>query len=703
MQQEAARLRAAVGRLETTGGLNKAVPSDFLGLCRQHGAWVMVRRVDVARHAALARELRAVEAKIAAAGAADAAPTPAPAVDPGMVAYRTRMEAKAGRLRAELARLDDPHRGHPAGNPDHCNLCRMTGGRPPVCRPDPARREALAGALRWVEERLAAALALPAGGRLLVVLVGCVAQKRPAELDERGRAREWPAADVYTSPLWVKRRAYAERQAPGAWAILSARHGLLRPDEPIAPYDATLGELSVRERDGWGHHAAGDVLDFGPGHALRVELHAGEPYCRELVGRLERAGAEVVRPVRGLAIGQQLAWYREQEAGAIDAPPAAGASSTTDSVLTLKCQNGEDAEMPQQATAQAPTGADVPRLEQEAARLRAALAGLEHVHASRQPVDPGQVGVRRERGRWVVVQLGRDYELYQALARELADVEAALTAAGGPLTPAAPAPTVSDVDQRTSQLLAVLESSWAAIRRQYPEVPAAVMVVAAGSDRRQGLFKWGHFAALRWRRRQVDGEEGGGAPAALPEVLVAGEGLERPALEVFGTLLHEAAHGVADVRQVRDTSRDGRYHNRRYRAIAETMGMDVEEMEPYGHARTTVHPETAALFADQVEELAAALVLFRIAEAAPGRRRRTTAGGAGDDGQDQDDGTRAGEDRDDREDDEDGGRRRDYNLVPALCACDPPRRIRAARSTLAAGAITCGVCGADFEAAEPDA
>src|SRR5205807_3351023 len=106
----------------------------------------------------------------------------------------------------------------------------------------------------------------------------------------------------------------------------------------------------------------------------------------------------------------------------------------------------------------------------------------------------------------------------------------------------APARVRVGADQRTSQFLAVLESCWSAIRRQYVEVPAAVVVVAAGSDRRQGLFKWGHFAALRWRPRPVEGEEGGAAaPAALPEVLVAGEGLERPALEVLGTLLHEAA------------------------------------------------------------------------------------------------------------------------------------------------------------------
>jgi uncharacterized protein DUF6884 len=526
--------------------------------------------------------------------------------------YRERMEQEAARLRAALRRLETTSGQHRAVAPDFQGIRRAHGAWVTVRRFDQARYDTLARELRAVEARLAAALAAPPGGRRLVVLVGCVATKRPAELDERGIARRWPAADVYTSPLWARRRAYAERQAPGAWAILSARHGLLRPDQPIAPYDATLAELTPRERQGWAHSCARAVLDHGPAHALRVEVHAGELYWRGLAAELERAGVEVALPVRGLAIGQQLQWYRQQEEHAA-AARAATSSPTPSSPLTLKCQNEEDAAMPQPTAAQAPAGADVART--------------------------------------------------------------------------------------TSQLLAALEACWAAIRRQHPEVPAAVLVVAAGSDRRQGLFKWGHYARLRWRPRPVEGAGGGGA-AALPEVLVAGEGLERPALEVMGTLVHEAAHAVADVRQLQDTSRDGRYHNRRYRQVAEELGLEVEEMAPYGHARTTMRPQTAARYAAQVEELAAALVLYRVAEAAPQRRRRTTAAGD-EDGQGQDDGTRAGEDLDDdQEDDDERGRRRDYNLVPALCACG--RRLRIARSVLAAGPITCGLCGADFEAVEPD-
>jgi hypothetical protein len=231
--------------------------------------------------------------------------------------------------------------------------------------------------------------------------------------------------------------------------------------------------------------------------------------------------------------------------------------------------------------------------------------------------------------------------------------------------PASAAP--ADLERpQASQVVAALETAWAAIAGRHPELPAAVVVIGAGSDRRQGLWKWGHFAALRWRH----GER------ALPEVLVAGEGLRRPAREVLETLLHEAGHGLADVRGVDDTSRGGRYHNRRYRSLALEVGLEVREHRPYGWAETDLLPETERAYAGELEGLAAALVVHRVAERPAGRR------GGGEDG--------------DGDGDQAQGGDRSRNLRPAVCGCPRPRRLRIAASTLAAGPIVCGLCGQPF-------
>lgn len=60
-----------------------------------------------------------------------------------------------------------------------------------------------------------------------VGLVGCVKSKR-------GTAA--PARDLYTSALFRGRRRYVELTCD-RWFILSARHGLVEPEEILEPYD----------------------------------------------------------------------------------------------------------------------------------------------------------------------------------------------------------------------------------------------------------------------------------------------------------------------------------------------------------------------------------------------------------------------------------------------------------------------------------
>jgi hypothetical protein len=79
-----------------------------------------------------------------------------------------------------------------------------------------------------------------------VALVSCVKSKRSAPT---------PACDLYTSPLFRHLRGYAEANAD-TWYILSAGHGLLRPDQVVAPYERTLNNAGGAARTG---PAAGGV------------------------------------------------------------------------------------------------------------------------------------------------------------------------------------------------------------------------------------------------------------------------------------------------------------------------------------------------------------------------------------------------------------------------------------------------------------
>jgi curved DNA-binding protein CbpA len=204
-----------------------------------------------------------------------------------------------------------------------------------------------------------------------------------------------------------------------------------------------------------------------------------------------------------------------------------------------------------------------------------------------------------------------------------------------------------------SRLLAVLEDAWTAIRQRHPQIPPVVIIVASGGNGRQRAY--GHHAPQRWHAAGTD----------RTEIMISGEGLARDAVSVLGTLLHEAAHALAAAREIQDTSRQGRYHNQKYKSCAEELGITVEHDQRIGWSITSVPEATARCYAVQIAALAEAMTLWRHAE------QQTARGG-------------------------NGGR--STNLLAACCPCG--RLIRIAASTLAVAPVICTACDGKFEARE---
>jgi hypothetical protein len=93
------------------------------------------------------------------------------------------------------------------------------------------------------------------------------------------------------------------------------------------------------------------------------------------------------------------------------------------------------------------------------------------------------------------------------------------------------------------------------------------------------------------------------AKASLSEVLITPDGLTGRAADVLATLLHEAAHSVAWRRGMKDTSRQGRYHNRRFQTVAQELGLQVERESAFGWTQTDLRASTAAAYSVVLGEL----------------------------------------------------------------------------------------------------
>jgi hypothetical protein len=203
-----------------------------------------------------------------------------------------------------------------------------------------------------------------------------------------------------------------------------------------------------------------------------------------------------------------------------------------------------------------------------------------------------------------------------------------------------------------SAVVAALERTWAAIRAHHPELPEAVVILGPGSEARRGLVELGHFAAGRWHLQTNK--------ANRHEVLVAGEGLRRGPKDVLNTLLHEAAHGLAHARNIKDTSRQGRWHNQRYATLAREVDLEVTADAKTGLSQTHLTDQATSRYAEQLRDLEAALGLWRHTE--PKREREV------------------------------GSR----SLLACSCACG--RKLRVAKKTLEQAPILCGACQQPFEA-----
>ncbi len=141
-----------------------------------------------------------------------------------------------------------------------------------------------------------------------VVLVGCVKTKL---------AHAAPAKDLYVSDYFSKMRGYAESTGL-PWFILSAEHGLVRPDEWLEPYERYLPNTSRSYRSSWGNQVAAQLTQsLGPLEGVVVDVHAGAAYLEPLNEALRERGAHVLDQLHGLSFGQRLSWYLQKK----EAPP----------------------------------------------------------------------------------------------------------------------------------------------------------------------------------------------------------------------------------------------------------------------------------------------------------------------------------------------------------------------------------------------
>lgn len=153
---------------------------------------------------------------------------------------------------------------------------------------------------------------------------------------------------------------------------------------------------------------------------------------------------------------------------------------------------------------------------------------------------------------------------------------------------------------------------------------------------------------------------------AVTGLVISATLLQSGEAETARFVLHEAAHVLNWTRNVKDTTMRGVYHNASYLTAAEEVGLvwpeGAERVRGKGYYEPVMSDEAAARFAPDVAALGQAIPQVLPHLVVP---TVTTGGRPG--------------------------------RLTLQCKCDPPRKIRAGKTVVALGPITCGVCGAEFK------
>lgn len=76
------------------------------------------------------------------------------------------------------------------------------------------------------------------------------------------------------------------------------------------------------------------------------------------------------------------------------------------------------------------------------------------------------------------------------------------------------------------------------------------------------------------------------------EINICAEHLSRPFLDICETMLHEMIHLLNLQNNIQDTSRSGKYHNKKYKEVAEQHGLICEKDSKYGFCITKLTEST---------------------------------------------------------------------------------------------------------------
>ena len=140
-----------------------------------------------------------------------------------------------------------------------------------------------------------------------------------------------------------------------------------------------------------------------------------------------------------------------------------------------------------------------------------------------------------------------------------------------------------------------LEDLFSVFNGRYYDGKLQRPVITVSQDVTSGAFGW-LTSWKAWKEQGCDDGEG------YYEINICAEHLTRPFEEVCATLLHEMVHLYNIQNDIKDTSRSGTYHNKKFKLVAEEHGLNIDQHEKYGWTITSLNDDAKEFISSMDEE-----------------------------------------------------------------------------------------------------
>ncbi len=137
-----------------------------------------------------------------------------------------------------------------------------------------------------------------------------------------------------------------------------------------------------------------------------------------------------------------------------------------------------------------------------------------------------------------------------------------------------------------SEIVAFLEDAYDVLNVKYFEgaLPKAIITIQSSPR------AYGHFTPWdAWNEENT----------GYKEINLGAETLNRPVENVIATLIHEMTHFYCHINNIKDTSRSGNYHNKKFKIEAEQRGLIIGYDSKIGYSPTTPSPELIEFIQEQ--------------------------------------------------------------------------------------------------------